>query len=383
MKQIPLAKPFFNFRERDLVARCLSSRWVTQGPFTEQFEKLVAHRHDVQYALAATSCTAALHISLLALGIGPADEVIVPAFTWVTSAHCVEYVGARVVFVDIDPNTFNIDPCKLKEAVTRRTRAVITVHLFGLAAPMGPILSIAKKHSLSVVEDAACAIGTTYNGRPVGGLGEIGCFSFHPRKIVTTGEGGMITTNSSSLARRIAFLRNHGAEGNPGPHSSGDRPFKMGRFRQLGFNLRLSDLQAAVGVAQMEKLDVFLKERRRLALRYWELLSDCKEFILPPVVLDSGHTYQSYVVRLAKGGFARRNQIMEYLYAHGISTRPGTHAVHRLDYYSKKYRIPAMRFPNALKCEDESIALPLYYGMTERDVSFVADILRKSVRISA
>ena len=199
-----LTAPAFDEDEIALVKQCLASGWVTQGPLTARFEQLVAARHAVAHALATTSCTSALHLATLALGLGPGDEVIVPAFTWITSANAAEYVGARAMFCDVDPRTFNIDPAALEAAITPRARAVVAVHLFGLAAPMDEILSVARKHGLAVIEDAACAIGTSYNGRPVGGIGDIGCFSFHPRKVVTTGEGGMVTTNRSDLAERVA-----------------------------------------------------------------------------------------------------------------------------------------------------------------------------------
>src|SRR5665213_1645406 len=195
-----LTEPSFDETEIEMLRSCLSSKWVTQGPLTERFEKLIAERHRVKYALACTSCTAALHLATLALKLGPGDEVIVPAFTWVTSANCAEYVGARPVLADIDLATYNLDPDAFAAAITPRTRAVVVVHLFGLAADMGPILKIAEQHGIAVIEDAACAIGTTWKGKPVGVLGDVGCLSFHPRKIVTTGEGGMVLTDRDDLA---------------------------------------------------------------------------------------------------------------------------------------------------------------------------------------
>lgn len=376
--KIPLTRPFFDDEEITSLKTCLSSGWVTQGPLTRQFELLVQDYHRVKHALAASSCTAALHLATTALGLGAGDEVIVPAFTWITSANCAEYVGARVVFADVKPETFNLDPQALEAAITDRTRAIVVVHLFGLAAEMDEIMAIAQKHSLKVIEDAACAIGSTYKTTPVGGIGDIGCFSFHPRKIVTTGEGGMVTTHTDELADKVSILRNHGAGGHPGPGEPA-RPYTMGVFDDLGYNLRLSDIQSAVGVAQMAKLDSLLEERRGLALRYTEILSGMDEFALPPLPGICGHTYQSYVVRLVKGDMAERNALMDYLAASGIQTRPGTHAVHRLGYYANKYCLKPGDFPNAARCEDSSITLPLYPGMTDREQDYVIDEIKKGL----
>lgn len=379
-KLIPLARPVFDTEEIASVAECLASGWVTQGPMTAKFEQLMAERHRVNYALATTSCTAALHLSALALQWAQGDEVIVPAFTWVTSAHCVEYVGAKVVFADIELDTFNIDPTALEAAISPRTRAVVVVHLFGLAARMEEILAIARRHNLQIVEDAACAIGATYQAKPVGTFGNLGCFSFHPRKVITTGEGGMVTTNDAELAERVSCLRNHGASGvHPGPDASPQKPYTMGRFDHLGFNLRLSDIQAAVGIAQMRKLDNLLRERALIAQRYTELLEGVDDLSLPPRPAKCGHTYQSYVVRLVKGKRERRNQIMEALTDAGISTRPGTHAVHRLGYYAQKYRLRPEQFPNACLAEDMTITLPLFSGMTEEDLTFVTNKVKSAL----
>lgn len=362
-----ITRPSFDEAEIDGVRRCLDSGWVTQGPQVAAFERLVADRHRVNHALATTSCTAALHLAALALELKPGDEVIVPAFTWVTSAHCAEYTGARAVFADIDLATYNIDPAAFEAAITPRTRAVIAVHLFGLAAPMADIQAIAKRHNLSIIEDAACAIGTTCFGVPVGGLGDVGCFSFHPRKVVTTGEGGMVTTHRDDIAARIRSLRNHGASEVAGAN----HPWSMNRFDVLGYNLRLSDIQAAIGIAQMAKLDRLLAERRAAALRYNEFLSGHHELALPIAGDVDGHTYQSYVIRIREGGGERRDAIMAKLQGRGIQTRPGTHAVHRLGYYREKYGLKPEDFPNAAIAEDTTITLPIFPGMTEADQMLV------------
>jgi dTDP-4-amino-4,6-dideoxygalactose transaminase len=374
-----LTSPKFDDHELQLVKQCLDSGWVTQGPLVAQFEQVFEARHQARYALATTSCTAALHLATMALGLEPGDEVIVPAFTWVTSAHCAEYVGARVVFADVEFDTFNLDPQALQAAITPRTRAVVVIHLFGLAAKMEEIMALARQHRLFVIEDAACAVGTTYAGQPVGVLGDIGCFSFHPRKIITTGEGGMVTTQNETWANTIKSLRNHGATGFLQSAQPPAKPYHMGPFDLLGYNLRLSDIQAAVGLAQMAKLDGLLEERRRLAEYYTELLSDVAEIALPGALEKCGHTYQSYVIRVVQGGMAKRNQVMESLEALQIQTRPGTHAVHRLGYYTHKYELKPGQFPIAAACEDTTITLPLFPGMTEAQQQFVAASLKKAL----
>jgi dTDP-4-amino-4,6-dideoxygalactose transaminase len=377
-----LTRPCFDHRELEALSRCLASGWVTQGPFASEFERLFAVHHQVRNSLATTSCTAALHLAALALELGPGDEVLVPAFTWITSANCIEYTGAKAVFVDVELDTFNIDPRALDAAITPRTKAIVVVHLFGLAAKMDEVLAIARRHDLKVIEDAACAVGTAYRGRPVGGLGDIGCFSFHPRKVITTGEGGMMTTDSDELAAVLSSLRNHGATGLPPEAAADPRPYHMTAFDRLGYNLRMSDIQAAVGVAQMAKLDGLLAERAECARRYDELLRALPDAAIPHVPEKCGHTYQSYVIRIVEGGRDRRNRIMDVLAEHGIQTRPGTHAAHRLGYYRNKYGLRPEEFPNACTAEDTSITLPIFPGMKEQDQEFVAATLAAAVQTS-
>jgi dTDP-4-amino-4,6-dideoxygalactose transaminase len=377
---INITEPSFDNTELELLRECLASKWVTQGPMTSRFESLVAQTHNVQHALACTSATSALHLATMALGLGPGDEMLVPAFTWITSANAAEYVGAKPVFVDIDLETFNLDPIALEAAVTPNTRAIMAVHLFGLAAPMDQINAIAKKYNLSVIEDAACAIGTTYNGKPVGGIGDLGCFSFHPRKVITMGEGGAVTTNSDELANKIKALRNHGATGTPDPVIEPHGPWTMGKFDVLGYNLRLSDIQAAVGVAQMAKLSTLINDRRNSAKRYLSALGSESDLALPVGGDISGHTFQSFVIRIREGGRVRRNAIMKLLDKEGIQTRPGTHAAYRLGYYKEKYCLPFDRVPNTNLAEETTITLPIIPYMKESVQDRVIDILAEALK---
>lgn len=376
---INIAEPKFGVEEIELVQKCLDSKWVTQGPFVAEFEKLFGEFHQSKFSLATTSCTAALHLAGLALELKQGDEVLVPAFTWVTSAHCAEYAGAKAVFVDVDLETYNIDPKAIEAAITPRTKAIVAVHLFGLPAPMDELIEIAKRHSLSIIEDGACATGTIYRGHPVGSIGDIGCFSFHPRKVITTGEGGMMTTNNPDLADKLRSLRNHGSTGLPAGMSHA-QAYAMSTFNMLGFNLRLSDIQAAVGVAQMARVEALLAERRACARRYDDLLSNIEELALPDVPAWATHSYQSYVIRLKNGSKENRNAIMDHLTSKGIQTRPGTHAVHRLGYYADKYQIKPEAFPNACVAEDMTITLPIFPDMTEDQAKMIVAELKTALQ---
>lgn len=377
---ISITEPSFDESEFEMVRAVLASKWVTQGPMTERFEKLIAENQKAAFAMACTSCTAGLHLATMALGLGPDDEVIVPAFTWITSAHAAEYVGAKAVFADIDLATFNIDPKALEAAITPRTKAVVAVHLFGLAAPMDEIRAICAPRGIRIIEDAACAIATTYKGEPVGAIGDLGCFSFHPRKVVTTGEGGAVTTNDPELASAVRSLRNHGTTGLPSADIEPHGPWTMGTFDRIGFNLRLSDIQAAVGVAQMAKLQKLVADRRATAKRYTEMLRDVTDLQLPVAGEVEGHTFQSYVIRLVEGGRKRRNAVMSAMALAEMQSRPGTHAVHRLGYYREKYGLKAEQFPNSCAAEDTTITLPIVPFMRHSDQERVVQVIRQALK---
>lgn len=372
--KIPITKPYFDEKELHKVKEVLDSGWVTQGPVTVEFENVFREYHKCQYAVAVSSCTAALHIALLALGIGAGDEVIVPAFTWITSASCVEYVGANVRFVDVEKDTMNINPELIESAINERTKAIIAVHLFGNPAKMDEIMDIANRHNLYVVEDCACAIGTTYKGKMVGTIGDIGCFSFHPRKAITTGEGGMCSTNNIKLFERMQQFRNHGANVVKHGNEYG-KPYYMGIYDEIGYNLRLSDIQAAVGVAQFEKLSQLLSDRHRCALYYLKCLSGNDKLILPEANQGFGHTYQSFVILLKSGDREKRNKIMCAMQDSGIQSRPGTIAITRTEFNMQQYRLEYGQYPIAEYCEDASITLPIYPFMTEKEQEKVVEIV--------
>lgn len=372
---IPISLPHTGEEEWLATKEPIMTGWLTAGPKVREFEEIFAKRHGVKYAMAVTSATTALHLALVALDIKEGDEVIVPAFTWISTANVVLYCGAKVVFVDVDRNTFNIDVNDLKQKITSKTKAIIPVHLFGLCADMDAVKKVAG--NIPLVEDGACAAGAGYKGQPAGSLGTLGCFSFHPRKSVTTGEGGMITTNDDRLAEIISTLRNHGASISEEQRHHGAKPYILPDFNMLGFNYRMTDLQAAVGIVQLKKLDLFIDERARWAKYYDEQLKDIDWIRTPTVATEYKHGWQSYVVYIdeTKSPISR-NEMMEKLQQMGVSTRPGTHAPHMLGYYANKYNIKANDFSGAKDCNDFSMSIPLFNKMTKEDYEYVVYCLK-------
>jgi perosamine synthetase len=371
---VPIALPSTGADEWNAVRAPIFNGWLTQGPEVAAFERAFAERHAVKAAVATTSCTTALHLVLAAMGIGPGDEVIVPAFTWIATANAVLYCGARPVFVDVEPSTFNIDASLLHERLSERTRAIVAVHLFGLCADVEALRSAAR--GTPIVEDAACAAGASYAGRAAGGLGLAAAFSFHPRKSVTTGEGGMVTTNDAALAEAVVRLRNHGAGVSEEARHRGARPYLLPDFDVLGFNYRMTDLQAAVGRVQLGKLDRFIAERGRWAQLYADGLADLPWLRTPVEPAGYGHAWQSYVCQLdAETAPLSRDRIMEALHQDGVATRPGTHAVHMLGLYRERIGARPEDFPRARAAAENSLALPLHNRLERADVDYVIERL--------
>ncbi len=373
--KIPLARPWIDEDDEKSVLETLRSGWVGPGPKVAAFEQTFAEYVGTAYAATVSSCTAALYLAALAAGFGPGDEVLVPAFTWISTPNAIEQAGARPVFCDIDPVTFNIDMADAARRVTRRTRGIFPVHLFGLAANMAAVAELAQRHNLFVIEDAACALGCYYGDRHVGTLGDVGCFSFHPRKSITTGEGGMLTTGRQSLDMIFRSLRDIGSDR---AHYLPDRAAQqlLPDYNALGFNYRLTDLQAALGLTQLAKFDFILARRLDCARRYHELIngSTLATWLQPPPLpREREHAFQAYVCRLMppdddettlEQWHARRNRLMQSLYEAGVATRPGTHAPHMLGYYRNKYKIRAADYPQSWRADWLTLALPIYAGLT-------------------
>lgn len=361
---IPITRPVFGPEEAAAVAQPLETGWIVQGPRVAEFEKRFCALSGTAHALATTSCTTALHLALAVLGIGPGDEVVVPAFTYVASANVVEQTGATTVFCDIDRPTFNIDPESLAKTISPRTRAIMPVHLFGLVADMFSVLEIAQRSGSAIIEDAACAVGSRLQGRHAGTFGDFGAFSFHARKVITTGEGGMLTTQSPEYAAKASVLRSHGGlVSDLERHQKG--AFALPEHDDVGFNYRMTDFQGALGVVQLGKLDELIAARRKLAERYTENLGGLPGIEPPAVPSNSEHTYQSYVLRIdPQASKLRRDPLAIELQRRGIATRQGTHAVHQLGYFRRKYSIDSSDFPVASDADATSLSLPLFPTMS-------------------
>jgi len=378
-RKLPITKPFFDRDEFRRVLEPLRSGWLVQGPQVAEFERLVATFCGARHGVATTSCTTALHLALLAAGVRPDTEVLVPSFTYIATANAVEYCGAKPIFCDIDLATFNLDPREVEAKLTARTAAVIPVHLFGLSADMDRIVEVCRAAGVAMVEDCACSLGGYWSERHTGRFGLAGCFSFHPRKCITTGEGGMIITDDAAVAKRLRQLRDHGASRSDLARHEGGGGTLLPDFDALGYNYRMSDIQGALGVAQMGKLTRILAERRTLAARYDDLLSPLPWLTTPYLPEGALHSYQSYVclVRAEElGGMERanifRNRVMARLEERGVACRQGTHAVHTLGYYRTKYGIAENALPRALAAERLSVALPLFVGLRKADQQRVA-----------
>lgn len=373
-RTIQISQPMMGQEEWEATREPIFSGWITQGPKVAEFEKLFAERHRVKHAIAVSNCTTALHLALVALDIKPGDEVMVPAFTWVSTANAVMYCGAIPVFIDVDIITFNVNTNEIKKKITSKTKAIIPVHLFGLCANVDEIKRIAPE--LKIIEDGACAAGAGIGDRPAGSLGDIGCFSFHPRKSVTTGEGGMLTTNNDKLAERLNLLRNHGASISEEQRHKGPKPYILPEFDMVGYNYRMTDIQGAVGVVQLKKLDKFIGERQKWASFYNEKLAPIKWLRTPFIPEGYKHGWQSYVLYIDETKSPKkRNDLMEYLQQAGISTRPGTHAVHMLGFYAKTFNIKPNDYPGAYSANEYSMSIPLHNKMVKEDYNYIVKIL--------
>lgn len=372
--KIPITKPLLGEEEEKAAGLVLHSGWVVQGPKVAEFERIVANYVGVRHAIATSNCTTALHLALMLCGVGPGDEVIIPSFTFIATANAVRYTGATPVFADIDPRTYNLDPHSAEAGITPRTKAIMPVHQIGLAADMDRINQLARKRGLIVIEDGAPALGATYKGARVGGLGNPTCFSFHPRKVITTGEGGMILTNDDVLAERARILRTHGMSLSDLARHQADNVL-IEEYREMGYNYRLTDLQGAIGIEQMNRLDFILNRRKALARRYNEALAHLDWLQLPFSSDEVPHSYQSYMVQIRPEAPKTREQTMQELAAEGIATRRGVMAIHLEPAYRNGYSQGELTVTE--RAARETLLLPIYSTMSEVEQEYVIDHLLK------
>jgi dTDP-4-amino-4,6-dideoxygalactose transaminase len=371
MTAIAISKPYLTGDEGAAVAEVVASGWVSQGPRVREFEAAFAERVGALDAVATTSCTTALQLALYVLGVGEGDEVIVPSLSFIATANAVWQCGATPVFADIDPRTYNLDPDAAERAITPRTKAIMPVHQVGLPADMDAYAELGRRHGVAIVEDAACAIGATYRGRPVGALSPVACFSLHPRKVITTGEGGMIAVNDPEIAARLRFLRQHAMDvSDLARHSASDVVIES--YPERGWNYRMTDMQAALGLCQLEVLDHILERRRELAERYTAALSEHPTLHAPFDPMDRERTWQSYCVRVDPASPVSRTELMRRLLRDGIATRRGVMAIHQEAAYGGggPYELPHTDAAAA-----EVLMLPLYPGLSDREQAFVLERL--------
>jgi perosamine synthetase len=378
---IPIAMPLLDETEADAARAAVLSGWVSQGPQVAAFEREFAALVDAPFACAVSNCTTALHLALTAIDLEPGDEVITASHSFIATANCIKYCGATPVFVDIDPETYNIDPARVAEAITPRTRAILAIHQMGMPCDLSALVALAKRHDLVLIEDAACAAGSEIRvdqqwariGKP---HGDIACFSFHPRKVITTGEGGMLTTSHAALEGKFKLLRQHGMSV-PDTVRHGSAQVIFEDYVLVGYNYRLTDMQAAIGRKQLLKLPDIVARRRTVASRYAELLGNIEGLRLPFEPDWARSNWQSYCVRLPDR--VDQRDIMQKLLDQGIATRRGIMCSHREKPYSGEKPLNDLR--QSELAQDHAILLPIYAQMNEEDQIRVADELKAQLRV--
>lgn len=362
---IPVSEPLLSGKELDYVSDCIKSGWVSSlGHYIQDFESQFARFCGSEYGIAVSNGTAALHLALVSLGIGPRDEVILPSLTFIATANAVRYTGASPVFADSEKETWNIDPQDISRRITRRTRAIIPVHIYGHPVDMDPIVALAEKHHLYIIEDAAEAHGARYKGRRVGSIGNVGTFSFYGNKIITTGEGGLLTTSDGDLDERARCLRDHAMS-----------PEKRYWHPEVGYNYRMTNIQAALGVAQMERVEEFIERKRWIARTYNHLLEDVPGIILPPEAEWAFSVYWMYSILVTEKYPLTRDELMKMLRSKNIDSRPFFYPIHVQPPYQC-----AVSLPVAECLSQQGINLPSAVTLTEQDIDRITAVIKAGSR---
>jgi perosamine synthetase len=367
---IPVMMPWLGNEEAEAAAEAVASGWIAQGPRVQEFEEAFAAAIGARHAVAVSSCTAALHLALIAYEIGPGDEVVVPSLSFIATANAVRYVGARPVFADVDLATQNLTPETVRPHLTSQTRAVILVDQAGVPADLDAMRALCDPLQVAVIEDAACAAGSMYQGRPTGVAAELAAFSFHPRKLLTTGEGGMLTTPDSSIAVRLRRLREHGMDISAADRHRSQQPV-IEHYTEVGFNFRMTDIQAAIGLVQLRKLPQMVARRRALAQRYQELLADAPGLLMADDPPYGETNYQSFWTLLPEESAVSRDELLRLLADAGISARRGIMAAH----LEPAYAGAEPYLPVTERLTRHSLILPLFHEMTGSQQKQVISVL--------
>ncbi len=368
--KIPVAKPYLGKEEAQSAYDTILTNWVTQGPRVQELEEKFALYTGAKYAVALSNCTTALHLSMIVAGIKEGDEVICPSMSYIATANSIMYVGAKPVFAEVESATFNIDVKHAEKLITPKTKAILIVHQVGLPADIDAFKNLCDKHNLKLIEDAACAAGSGYKGKKIGSHSDLVCFSFHPRKVITTGDGGMITTNNEAYYNRLKLLRQHGMSVNDRVRHTSTTVINEDHL-EVGYNYRLTDIQAAVGIKQLERLDWIIGERRKIADQYNAVFKNYDFIRLPAEPEHYFTNWQSYILYLKDNSPVKRNDLMQLLLDRGISTRRGVMTSHRETAY-KNHKLVAP-LPVSENACDNSIVIPLYVPMSQEEVQYVID----------
>ncbi len=364
MKKYQIARPYIDDSDIKGVVEVLKSGWLSLGPKYLQFEADIAKYVGSKYAIAVSNGTVALHLGVRALGLEEGDEVITSPYSFISSTNCLLYEKVKPVFSDIEEITFNMDPSKIESLITKKTKAILPVHIFGQSAEMDPIIKIAKRYKLKILEDSCESLGATYKDRMVGTDGDIGTFAFYPNKQMTTGEGGMIVTNSKKIYEMCDSMRNQGR----------GKSKDWLRHVRLGYNYRMDEMSASLGITQLKKIDFLIEEKRKIGNWYNSILKNIPGVEVPVVGPNRSHSYFVYVLRVKNG---KRNNLMETLAKIGIQTKPYLPVLHLQPFMKKLFGFKKGDFPVAEKVSDQTLALPFYIGLTKQDVEYISGKIDK------
>jgi dTDP-4-amino-4,6-dideoxygalactose transaminase len=371
--KVPYFEPWITNDDKKNVLKSLENRWLTNGPFLSKFENKFKHFINSKHALGVGSATQALHLATRALNIGPGDEVIVPTFTFAATANSVIYCGAKVVLVDVDPQTFNISIDSIKKHISKKTKAIIPVHYGGQSCDMDKLKSLAKSKHLSIIEDCAHALGSKFGNLMCGSIGDIGCFSFYPTKIITTGEGGMVTTNNNNFNKKIRQLRSQGMDVTPNQREK-SITWKYD-IVDLGYNYRLDEIRSSLGLSQLNRINKINKFRIKIANQYNKLLKNVKGISIPITASNRNHIFHLYSIKIEKEFHLTRDELFQKLHKKGIGTSVQYYPLHLMSYNKNKYKVSD--FPNANKLKDQVLCLPIYPTMNQKQIEYVTSSITK------